>query len=206
MIRRAVDVTAASLALVVLSPLLGAAAIAVRVRLGRPVLFRQPRSGRDGLEFEILKLRTMYDERYAGEPDAERTPALGRRLRSTSLDELPQLWNVLRGDMTLIGPRPTLPEQVARYGPHERRRLEVLPGLTGWAQVNGRNSLTWPERIELDIWYIDHRSIGLDLRIIARTIRRLVRPSGVTAEGGVNPGFPTPKGDPPAAPPSASSG
>jgi lipopolysaccharide/colanic/teichoic acid biosynthesis glycosyltransferase len=192
MIRRLVDVVVAGVALVVLSPVLGALALIVRVRLGSPVLFRQARSGQDGVEFTIVKLRTMRAERYPGEPDADRTPRLGHLLRSTSLDELPQLINVLRGDMSLIGPRPTLPEQVARYGPHERRRLEIRPGLTGWAQVNGRNSLTWPERIELDIWYIDHRSLRLDLSIVARTVRRLLRPEGVTAEGGVNPDFPGP--------------
>jgi len=191
-LRRAVDVVVAAGALVVLTPLLGVLALAVRIAMGRPVLFRQPRSGRHGVEFTIVKLRTMRSERFPGEPDADRTPRLGHLLRSTSLDELPQLVNVLRGDMSLIGPRPTLPEQAARYGEHERQRLEVRPGLTGWAQVNGRNTLTWPERIELDIWYIQHRSLALDLRILGRTARRLVRPSGVTGEGGVNPGFPDP--------------
>ena len=196
MIRRLVDLTVSGIALVVLSPVLAVLALLVRLRLGRPVLFRQARSGWRGEEFTIVKLRTMRDERYPGEPDADRTPRLGRVLRATSLDELPQLVNVIRGEMSLIGPRPTLPEQVARYGSHERRRLEVRPGLTGWAQVNGRNSLSWPERIELDIWYIDHRSLALDLRILGRTLRRLVRPEGVSGEGGVNPGFPGPI-DPP---------
>jgi len=205
--RRAVDVAVAGALLVVLSPLLAAIAFVVRLRLGAPVLFRQPRSGRDGEEFTIVKVRTMRGERFPGEPDADRTPRLGHVLRSSSLDELPQLWNVLRGDMSLIGPRPTLPEQVARYGPHERRRLEIRPGITGWAQVNGRNALSWPERIELDIWYIDHRSLALDLQIIRRTLARLVRPSGVTAEGGVNPGFPGPgEADEPSPPPPASPG
>ncbi len=197
MTRRLVDVAIAGVALVVLSPVLAVVALLVRRRLGAPVLFRQARSGKDGVEFTIVKLRTMRAERYPGEPDADRTPRLGHLLRSTSLDELPQLINVLRGDMSLIGPRPTLPEQVARYGPHERRRLEIRPGLTGWAQVNGRNSLTWPERIELDIWYIDHRSLRLDLAILARTVRGLIRPEGVTAEGGVNPDFPGPDASPP---------
>ena len=190
--RRAVDLMVATLGVAVLCPVMLAHALAVRLRMGSPVLFRQQRSGKDGVEFTIVKLRTMRDERAPGEADAERTPRLGHLLRSTSLDELPQLWNVLRGDMSLIGPRPTLPEQVARYGPYERRRLEVVPGLTGWAQVNGRNSLTWPERIDLDIWYIDHRSVLLDLRILARTLARLLRPHGVTGVGGVNPGFPGP--------------
>lgn len=193
MIRRLVDVVVAGVGIVVLSPVLAAVGLLVRFRLGTPVLFRQSRSGRDGVEFTIIKLRTMRAERYPGEPDADRTPRLGHLLRAASLDELPQLVNVLRGDMSLIGPRPTLPEQVARYGPHERRRLEIRPGLTGWAQVNGRNSLTWPERIELDIWYVDHRSLRLDLSILARTVRGLIRPEGVTADGGVNPGFPGPE-------------
>ncbi len=206
-LRRVVDVVVATCALVVLSPVLAIVLLAARLRLGRPVLFRQARSGRAGAEFTILKVRTMRPERYPGEPDADRTPRLGQVLRATSLDELPQLVNVLRGDMSLIGPRPTLPEQVARYGPHERRRLAARPGLTGWAQVNGRNSLTWPERIELDIWYLEHRSLVLDLRILTRTLARLVRPHGVTGEGGTNPGFPGPlAGDdepspPPGAPP-----
>jgi lipopolysaccharide/colanic/teichoic acid biosynthesis glycosyltransferase len=197
MIRRAVDIVVAGVGMVVLSPVMAVVALAVRVRLGRPVLFRQPRSGLHGEEFTILKVRTMRAERYEGEPDADRTPRLGRMLRAISADELPQLVNVLRGDMSLIGPRPTLPEQVARYGPRERRRLEIRPGLTGWAQVNGRNSITWPERIELDIWYLEHRSLWLDLRILGRTLRRLVLPVGITGEGGVNPDFPGPSSDPP---------
>lgn len=200
-IRRAVDVAVAGAALAVTSPLIAVLAVVIRLRLGSPVLFRQQRSGRHGAEFTILKFRTMRAERFPGEPDAERTPAVGHLLRSTSLDELPQLWNVLRGEMSLIGPRPTLPEQVALYGPRERRRLEVRPGLTGWAQVNGRNSITWPQRIELDIWYIDHRSLLLDLRILVRTIRRLLGREGVLADGGVNPGFPAPAVQPSSPPP-----
>jgi len=200
-VRRAVDVAVAGASLVVLSPLLAVLALAVRVRMGSPVFFRQQRSGLHGDEFTIVKLRTMRDERFPGEPDADRTPALGHRLRSTSLDELPQLWNVLRGDMSLIGPRPTLPEQVARYGPRERGRLAIRPGLTGWAQVNGRNAISWPERIELDLWYIEHRSLRLDLRIAGRTLRRLVRPSGISGQGGVNPGFPGPDDPPSPTPP-----
>ncbi len=192
LLRRAVDLAVAVPALVLLSPLLVLLLAIVRLRMGRPALFRQERSGKGGRTFTIVKLRTMREERYTGEPDADRTSRLGHLLRATSLDELPQLINVVRGEMSLIGPRPTLPEQVARYGPRERRRLEVRPGLTGWAQVNGRNSLSWPERIELDIWYIDHRSVWLDLRIGVRTLARFLRPQGVTAEGGVNPGFPGP--------------
>ena len=210
MIRRGIDIVVAGAALVLLSPLLAAVALLVRLRLGSPVLFRQRRSGLHGEEFTIVKLRTMRSERYPGEPDADRTPRLGRQLRSWSLDELPQLWNVLRGDMSLIGPRPTLPEQVARYTERERGRLAVRPGLTGWAQVNGRNSITWPERIELDLEYIERRSLALDLRIVWRTLRRLVRPEGITGEGGVNPGYPGPeppiREDPPSPTPPAPPG
>lgn len=186
------DAVVALVALVLLAPLLACLALAVACSMGRPVLFRQQRSGLGGRQFSICKFRTMRGERYPGEADAERTPALGRLLRAASLDELPQLWNVLRGEMSLIGPRPTLPEQVVHYSRHQRRRLEVRPGLTGWAQVNGRNSLTWPERIELDIWYIDHRNVAVDARILLKTLVQLVHREGITGEGGINPGFPVP--------------
>jgi len=191
-VRRAVDLVVAAVAAVVLAPVMAVLAAAIRSTMGRPVLFRQPRSGRHGEEFSIAKFRSMRDPRYPGEPDAQRLTRLGHLLRSTSLDELPQLWNVLRGDMSLIGPRPTLPEQVAHYSEHQRRRLEVRPGITGWAQVQGRNAITWPERIELDIWYIDHRTVGLDVRILALTVRNLFRREGITGPGGVNQGFPLP--------------
>jgi lipopolysaccharide/colanic/teichoic acid biosynthesis glycosyltransferase len=179
----------------VLSPVAAAVALAVRVGLGRPVLFRQQRVGLHGTEFSIVKFRTMRPEAYPGEPDAARDSRIGRLLRGTSLDELPQLWNILRGDMSLIGPRPTLPEQVQHYSPRQRGRHDVRPGLTGWAQVNGRNSISWPERIELDLHYVAHRSLALDARIVGRTLLRLVRPSGIYGEGGVNTGFPTPDAD-----------
>ncbi|MDQ3326621.1 MAG: sugar transferase [Actinomycetota bacterium] len=190
--RRLIDVLVAAVAGIVLSPVLAVTAAIVRWRLGRPVLFRQARSGLLGAEFQIFKLRTMRPEAWPGEPDADRDTDLGRALRGLSLDELPQLWNVLRGDMSLIGPRPTLPEQVVHYSPRQRGRLAVRPGLTGWAQVNGRNSISWPARIELDLYYIEHRSLALDLRILVRTALRRVRPSGIYGEGGVNPGFPLP--------------
>ncbi|MEQ3549108.1 sugar transferase [Pseudonocardia nematodicida] len=190
--RRAVDLTVAVLAGVLALPLMIVTGVLVRLLLGRPVLFRQVRSGLGGEEFTLVKFRTMRVERSPGEPDAARTPRVGRFLRATSLDELPQLWNVVRGEMSLIGPRPTLPDQVARYSAHERRRLTVRPGLTGWAQVNGRNAISWPARIELDIFYIEHRSLRMDLLIVGRTLLRLIRPQGVTAAGGVNPGFPGP--------------
>ena len=197
--RRAVDVIAAVVAgvLLLLPGLL--IALMVRLRLGSPVLFWQNRSGLNGTEFRICKFRTMRDEAYPGEPDPDRLPGLGRLLRTASLDEIPQIWNVLRGEMSVIGPRPTLPEQVRHYSDRQRRRLTIRPGITGWAQVNGRNSLSWPERIELDLWYIEHRSLRLDLRILLLTVLRWLRPEGVTAEGGVNPGFPVPGEDEPPA-------
>ena len=207
--RRLIDVAAAGLASVVLSPVMALVALVVRTRLGRPVLFWQRRVGLEGREFDIVKFRTMRPESWPGEPDADRDTAVGRLLRGTSMDELPQLWNVLRGDMSIIGPRPTLPEQVAHYSPRQHGRHAVRPGLTGWAQVNGRNSITWPERIELDLWYIENRSLALDARIIARTVLRLVRPSGIYGEGDVNQGFPLPSEDSdqaaPTTPPTASS-
>jgi lipopolysaccharide/colanic/teichoic acid biosynthesis glycosyltransferase len=188
--RRAVDVVVSGLALLVTSPVIGVAAVVVAATMGRPVLFRQRRSGLDGAEFTLVKMRTMRPATYVDEPDENRLSRTGRVLRNASLDELPQLVNVLRGDMSLIGPRPTLPEQVARYTPRQRGRLAVRPGITGWAQVNGRNSLSWPERIELDLWYIEHRRLSLDLRIVGLTVVRLLRPQGVTGAEGVNPGFP----------------
>ncbi|MGY1739537.1 MULTISPECIES: sugar transferase [unclassified Blastococcus] len=192
-LRRAVDVSLAAAAAAATGPLALVAALAVRCSMGRPVLFRQQRTGKDGVEFSICKFRTMRAERYPGEPDPARLTPVGRALRTTSLDELPQLWNVLRGEMALIGPRPTLPEQVVHYTARQRGRLAVRPGITGWAQVVGRNSISWPERIELDLWYIEHRGWRLDGRVLVRTAYRLLRPSGVTAEGGINPGFPGPE-------------
>ncbi|MER8186784.1 sugar transferase [Kitasatospora sp. NPDC094015] len=190
--RRAGDLAVASLAGAVAVPLGLVIALLIRCTMGGPVIFRQTRTGRDGREFQILKFRTMRDRRFAEEEDAPRITRLGALLRRTSLDELPQLWNVARGDMGIIGPRPTLPEQVVHYSTRQRGRLAVRPGLTGWAQVCGRNSISWPERIELDLWYIEHRSAGLDLKILARTAQQLLRPQGITAAGGVNPGFPVP--------------
>ena len=193
MTKRLLDVVAGVVIGLATLPLLAGLAALVRWRLGSPVLFRQVRTGLNGAEFTIVKLRTMRAQRYPGEPDPQRLGTLGRVLRHTSLDELPQVWNVLRGEMSLVGPRPTLPEQVVHYDARQRRRLEVRPGVTGWAQVHGRNSLGWPERIELDVWYVDHRTAWLDLRIIGLTLAGLVRPRGVTAVGGVNPGFPAPR-------------
>jgi lipopolysaccharide/colanic/teichoic acid biosynthesis glycosyltransferase len=188
-VNRAVDVAIAGAALVVASPVLAAAAVAVKLD-GGPVLYRQTRVGKDGVDFELLKLRTMVvgaETMGAGfavnEGDSRITRA-GRTLRRLSLDELPQLWNVVRGDMSIVGPRPTLRYQVERYDARQRRRLEVKPGITGWAQVNGRASLPWPERIELDVWYVEHRSALLDLKILALTPLALFRDTYKGATGG----------------------
>ena len=174
-LNRALDVAIAGAGLAITSPLLAAAAIAVKLEDGGPVLFKQTRVGKGGDDFELLKLRTMVvgAERqgagYAVNKGDSRITRVGRFLRRTSLDELPQLWNVVRGDMSLIGPRPTLRYQVERYSERQRRRLEVLPGITGWAQIHGRASLSWDERIELDVWYVEHRKPRTDLLILLRT-------------------------------------
>ena len=172
---RALDVAGASVVLALTSPVLGLAAVAVKLEDGGSVLYRQRRVGLRGEEFELLKLRTMVEgaERqgagWAVNEGDPRITRVGRLLRRLSLDELPQLWNVLRGDMSLIGPRPTLAYQVERYTHRQRRRLEVKPGITGWAQIHGRARLPWEERIELDVWYVEHRSPWVDLRILLRT-------------------------------------
>jgi lipopolysaccharide/colanic/teichoic acid biosynthesis glycosyltransferase len=174
-VNRAADVVIAGSALVAASPLLGIAALAAKLEDGGPVLYRQTRVGKDGTDFELLKLRTMVvgaETMGAGmavNKGDVRITRTGRILRRLSLDELPQLWNVIRGEMSVIGPRPTLRYQVERYTPRQRRRLEVKPGITGWAQVHGRASLPWDERIELDVWYVEHRSPWVDLKIIAKT-------------------------------------
>jgi lipopolysaccharide/colanic/teichoic acid biosynthesis glycosyltransferase len=174
-VNRALDVAGASLGLVLASPFLAASALAIKLEDRGPVLYRQRRVGRDGADFELLKLRTMVigaEKQGAGWAVNEGDPRItraGRVLRRLSLDELPQLWNVVRGDMSLIGPRPTLRYQVEKYTDRQRRRLEVKPGITGWAQIHGRAALPWEERIELDVWYVEHRSPLLDLRILLRT-------------------------------------
>lgn len=178
--KRLLDLTLALPGLVLLSPLLLLTALAVRLALGPGVLFRQERPGLHGKPFIILKFRTM---RPGPEADAQRLTPLGRFLRSTSLDELPELWNVLRGDMSLVGPRPLLLQYLPRYSPEQARRHEVAPGITGWAQVNGRNALSWDERLALDVWYVDNRSLALDLRILARTIALVLRRQGINAQG-----------------------
>ncbi len=185
---RTLDILIATAALALASPVLLVAAVAIRLESRGPVIYRHARLGRHGEPFELLKLRTMVQgaERmgaglYIERGDARITRA-GRFLRRFSLDELPNLVNVLRGELSIVGPRPTVAEQVERYTDHQRRRLEVKPGITGWAQVNGRTSLPWPERIELDVWYVDHRSVLLDLRILARTVRMLATGRGLYSE------------------------
>jgi lipopolysaccharide/colanic/teichoic acid biosynthesis glycosyltransferase len=174
-LNRAADVAVAGTALVVASPLIGVAALATKLGDRGPVLYRQTRVGKDGADFELLKLRTMIvgaekvGAGYAVNQGDPRITRVGRVLRKLSLDELPQLWNVVRGDMSVIGPRPTLRYQVEKYTARQRRRLDVKPGITGWAQVNGRAALPWDERIELDVWYVEHRSPWLDLKILAKT-------------------------------------
>jgi lipopolysaccharide/colanic/teichoic acid biosynthesis glycosyltransferase len=174
-LRRAFDVAGATVGLLLTSPFLLLAALAVKLEDRGPVLYRQRRVGQDATDFELLKLRTMVvgaaqlGAGYAVDRGDTRITTVGRVLRRTSVDELPQLWNVVRGEMSLIGPRPTLRYQVERYTPRQARRLEVKPGITGWAQVNGRAALPWDERIELDVWYVEHRSAWVDLKILAKT-------------------------------------
>jgi len=192
-VNRAADVAIAGSALVVASPVLALAALAAKLEDRGPVLYRQTRVGQDGADFELLKLRTMVvgaETMGAGlavnEGDSRITRA-GRILRRLSLDELPQLWNVIRGEMSMIGPRPTLRYQVERYTPHQRRRLEVKPGITGWAQIHGRAALPWAERIELDVFYVEHRTPLLDLKILARTPLALFNGTYKGATGGWSP-------------------
>jgi lipopolysaccharide/colanic/teichoic acid biosynthesis glycosyltransferase len=190
---RAVDIATAALGLAVTSPLLAASAVAIKLEDGGPVLYRQVRVGKDGEDFELLKLRTMVvgaEKKGAGfavDAGDSRITRVGRLLRKTSVDELPQLWNVLRGEMSLIGPRPTLRYQVDTYTARQRRRLDVRPGLTGWAQVNGRATLPWAERIELDVWYVEHRSPRLDLKILLKTPLALFGGTYRGARGGWRP-------------------
>jgi lipopolysaccharide/colanic/teichoic acid biosynthesis glycosyltransferase len=177
--KRPLDVAGAAVLLVVAAPVLALAALAVVAAMGRPVLYRQRRTGKDGRPFVLLKLRTMR----SGGADAARLTPLGRLLRATSVDELPQLWNVLRGDMSLVGPRPLLPEYLGRYTTEQARRHAVRPGITGLAQVRGRNALSWPEKLALDVEYVDRASLALDLRILAGTVACVLRRRGVSAPG-----------------------
>lgn len=184
--KRVFDFLVAFCALAVLWPLLLVVAVFVRLKLGSPVLFRQERPGLNGEVFTLLKFRTMIDARGADGrqlPDRERLTPFGRFLRSTSLDELPELWNVLRGEMSLVGPRPLLVQYLERYSSRQSRRHEVRPGLTGWAQVNGRNAQSWDDRLEMDVWYVDNRSFWLDLKILFRTVVLVFAREGISDQG-----------------------
>jgi len=188
MLKRFLDIVGSALGLVLLSPVIVVLAILIRRKLGSPVLFRQVRPGLGGKPFEMVKFRSM--KAAVGKdgvplPDAQRLTGFGRKLRATSLDELPELWNVLKGDMSLVGPRPLLGEYLSLYSSEQARRHEVRPGVTGWAQVNGRNAISWQDKFALDVWYVDHRSIWLDLKIIVMTVKKVMRREGVVAENSV---------------------
>lgn len=185
-VKRLMDVSVSGLALVALSPILLLLWLLVRRRMGAPALFRQVRPGLHGRPFEMIKFRTMRDAigpDGAPLPDPERLTPFGRWLRATSLDELPELWNVLKGDMSLVGPRPLLMEYLPLYSLEQARRHEVRPGVTGWAQVNGRNAVSWDRKFELDVWYVDRHNLWLDLRILVLTVGRIVRRDGISAPG-----------------------
>jgi lipopolysaccharide/colanic/teichoic acid biosynthesis glycosyltransferase len=185
-LKRLLDIVVAVLALILLSPLLAIIALLVRIKLGKPVIFRQVRPGRHGKPFRLLKFRTMAENVHGDGtplPDKERMTKFGGLLRSSSLDELPELWNVLRGDMSLVGPRPLLVEYLPLYTAEQARRHDVRPGLTGWAQVNGRNAQSWDKRFELDLWYVDHQTMRLDLKILGMTVRNVLMRHGIAAEG-----------------------
>ncbi len=182
-VKRAVDIGVAALGLVLLLPVLLLVALVVRILVGSPVTYRQERPGHMGSLFTLIKFRTMTEDRdFEGNllPDADRMPKAGRLLRTTSLDELPELWNVLRGNMSLVGPRPLLSDYLPLYSDHQARRHEVRPGITGWAQVNGRNAVTWQERFDMDVWYVDHVSLSLDTRIMWKTVVAVLSRKGIT--------------------------
>jgi sugar transferase EpsL len=184
--KRLFDFFVAAVAVILLSPVIALIALLVRSNLGKPVLFRQPRPGRHGQPFTLLKFRTMLDavdSNGSSLPDAERLTAFGQLLRRWSLDELPELYNVLRGDMSLVGPRPLLMEYLPLYTSEQARRHEVRPGLTGWAQVNGRNAISWDQKFAFDLWYVDHASFSLDLKILWLTVRNVFTRHGISAEG-----------------------
>lgn len=186
MLKRSFDIAVSAVLLVLLAPVMLWLAWRIRRELGAPVIFRQQRPGLHGRPFEMLKFRSMRDAVDAQGrplPDAERLTGFGKRLRASSLDELPELYNVLKGDMSLVGPRPLLMEYLPLYSPEQARRHEVKPGVTGWAQVNGRNALGWTEKFRLDTWYVDHRSFLLDLRILVMTVKQVISRHGVSAEG-----------------------
>ncbi|QDS96963.1 sugar transferase [Adhaeretor mobilis] len=197
--KRALDIIAAACGLAALLPFILLIALLVRWKMGSPVLFRQVRPGLDGKPFEMVKFRTMRDATdAAGEPlaDAERLTSLGKFLRSSSLDELPELWNVLKGDMSLVGPRPLLMEYLDRYTREQARRHEVRPGITGWAQINGRNAISWQEKFALDVWYVDNASLWLDLKILVQTVWQVIARKGISAgEHATMPKFEGPKSE-----------
>ena len=184
--KRIIDILGASFGLLLLSPVLAIVAYKIRHEMGSPVLFRQTRPGHHGKPFQMIKFRTMRDSIDTDGrplPDAERLTKLGRFLRASSLDELPELWNVLKGEMSLVGPRPLLMEYLPLYSPDQARRHEVRAGVTGWAQVNGRNAISWDEKFALDVWYVDNQNIWLDLKIIWLTIRKVIKREGISAAG-----------------------
>jgi sugar transferase EpsL len=184
--KRLIDVTVSSLALLLLSPTLALLALLVRVKLGSSVFFRQQRPGLNGRSFTLIKFRTMTDKRDAAGnllPDGQRLTKFGRFLRAASLDELPELWNVLQGEMSLVGPRPLLMHYLPLYTPEQMRRHAVRPGITGWAQVNGRNALTWEEKFALDLWYVDNHTLWLDLKILCLTLFQIVKRDGINQPG-----------------------
>lgn len=186
MIKRLFDITAATTALVVLSPVYALTAYKVKNNLGSPVLFRQTRPGLHGKPFEMIKFRSMKDAVDADGnslPDSERLTPFGKALRNSSLDELPELWNVIKGDMSLVGPRPLLMEYLPLYNEAQKRRHLVRPGITGYAQVNGRNAISWSEKFELDTWYIDNQSLWLDIKILLKTVKKVVIKDGISADG-----------------------
>ena len=186
MLKRAFDIAASTSALVLLSPVLAITAHKVKKELGSPVLFRQTRPGLHGRPFEMIKFRTMKDATdKAGNalPDSERLTDFGKKLRASSLDELPELWNVLKGDMSLVGPRPLLMEYLPLYNAEQAKRHIVRPGVTGYAQVNGRNSLSWEDKFKLDTWYVEHQSLWLDMKILLKTVKKVIIKDGISAEG-----------------------
>ena len=186
--KRLFDFIAALSALLLLSPVIAIVAWKIRKNLGSPVLFRQVRPGKEGKPFEMVKFRTMRDandEEGKPLPDEQRMTPFGNWLRSTSLDELPELWNVVKGDMSLVGPRPLLMEYLPLYSKEQYRRHEVRPGVTGWAQINGRNALSWEDKFKLDVWYVDHQSFWLDIKILFLTVKKVLVRDGISAEGEV---------------------
>jgi len=186
MLKRAFDIAASTSALIVLSPVLAITAYKVKKELGSPVLFRQTRPGLHGKPFEMIKFRTMKDatdKEGNALPDSERLTEFGKKLRASSLDELPELWNVLKGDMSLVGPRPLLMEYLPLYNAEQAKRHNVRPGVTGYAQVNGRNSLSWEDKFKLDTWYVEHQSLWLDMKILLKTVKKVIIKDGISAEG-----------------------